>query len=106
MLDFSKRQKKYWDITLHDGTPLQIPTPTMDVYDLMTEVSKNAANTNTDQLREVVGRVLDSNKQGTKITSDQIQAFDLDDMYELFINYIEFVKTVLSDPNSKPPIAR
>jgi len=105
MLDFQKRKKKYFDMGLHDGTKLQIPTPTMDVYDLMMEVTKTGANTDINQLREVVARVLRTNKQGAEITDTQIRAFDLDDMYELFMEYIEFIKSVLSDPNSKSLIA-
>ncbi len=106
MLDFSKRQKKYWDITLHDGTPLQLPTPTRDVYDSMMDVTRNAADADANQLAEVVGQVLRTNKQGMEITEEQIRSFDLDDMYEFFTAYIEFIKTVLSDPNSKSLIAR
>jgi len=99
MLDFSKRKKKYWDVALHNGTKLQIPCPTMDVYDSMVEISKNPYSVDYDQLKEAAATVMKSNRQGTEITDEDMRLFDLDDLKEFFIEYGKWVKQVLSDPN-------
>lgn len=106
MLDFQKRKKKYWDVALHDGTRLQIPAPTMAIYKAMQEMSENADNTDADELGQVVAKILRANRKNIEITEEQIQAFDLEDMYELFASYMEFIKETLSDPNSKSPNPR
>lgn len=106
MLDFSKRQKQYWDLTLHDGTRLQIPVPTLAIYNALREVSRDPANVDADQLADLTGQILKTNRHRVEITPEQINAFDLEDMYELFASYVEFVNTVLSDPNSRSPIVR
>lgn len=104
MLDFQKRKKKYFDLALHDGTKLKIPTPTMTVFDAMKEVTESQDD--TDQLASLVSTLLNTNKQGVEITDEQMESFDLEDMKELFVAYVDFVQEVMTDPNSKSPIAR
>lgn len=99
MLDFSKRKKKYFDITLHDGTKLQIPTPTRGVYNAIMEISQKADNVDFAEVEQVLKKILDSNKTKVKITEEQMAAFDLDDIYGLFLSYVDFVHKVISDPN-------
>ena len=99
MLDLSKRSKKYFDITLHDGTKLQIPTPTRGVYNAVMEISQKADNADFTEVEQVVKQILSSNKTKVKITEQQMAAFDLDDIYELFLSYVDFVHKAISDPN-------
>lgn len=106
MLDFQKRKKKYWDVALHDGTRLQIPAPTTGIYNAMQEISEHADNVDVDELSQVVAKILQANRKNVEITQEQIQAFDLEDMYELFSSYMEFIEETLSDPNLKSPNAR
>lgn len=106
MLDLSKRKKKYWDLVLHDGTKLQIPTPSRGVYDAVMEVSQKADNANFMEIEQIVKQIMSSNKARVIITEEQMAAFDLDDIYELFISYVDFVHEVISDPNSKSLIAQ
>lgn len=106
MLNFQKRAKKYWDLTLHDGTELQVPAPTRGIYQSMQEISQNTDNTTADELGQVVAQILRANRKNVEITEAQIQAFDLEDMYELFAGYMEFIKETLSDPNLRSPNTR
>lgn len=99
MLDFSSRKKKYYDLKLHDGTKLSLPTPTMKVFDSMFEIYKNSDSVDIDTMRQLLLEILSSNKQGIKITDEQIQAFDVEDLYELLMSYVKFVQGVLADPN-------
>jgi hypothetical protein len=104
MLDFQKRKKKYFDIALHDGTKLKISTPTTELYGMIRESFSDPENVEEDDLRSLVKNVLSTNKQGIEITDEQVEEFDLEDMYLLFTKYVAFVQEVLSDPNSKSPI--
>lgn len=99
MLDLSRRSKKYFDLVLHDGTKLQIPTPTWGVYNAVMEISQKADNADFAEVGQVVKKILDSNKTKVKITEQQMAAFDLADIYELFLSYVDFVHKVISDPN-------
>ena len=99
MLDLSKRSKKYFDLTLHDGTKLQIPTPTRGVYNAVMEISQKADNADFTEVEQVVKQILSSNKTKVKVTEQQMAAFDLEDIYELFLSYVDFVHKVISDPN-------
>lgn len=100
MLDFSKRPKRYWDLVLHDGTKLQIPPPTMGIYGEMMAVS-GKGTVDEEELCRIVATVLRANKQGVEVTQEQIDAFDIDDMFSLFTEYAGFTQEVLSDPNYK-----
>ena len=106
MLNFQQRKKRYFDVTLHDGTELQIPPPTMDVFDAMREVSENPAEVDVGKLTELLAKVLRTNKTGMSITEEQIKEFDYDDLLVFFTDYLDFINRVLSDPNSKSPAAR
>lgn len=103
MLDFSKRKKKYFDVGLHDGTKLQIPTPTMAAYDAMKNIDNNS---DKEELYEMLKKILSTNKKGIDVTEEQVRKFELDDMIEFFVEYAEFVKLVLVDPNSKSPVVQ
>lgn len=106
MLDFSKRKRKTFNVTLHDGTKLKIPAPTMAIYTAMKDFAEDPENATEEDIIGMLRDILNSNKQGIAITDEQLEAFDLDDMKELFFAYAEFVKEVLSDPSSGSPIAR
>jgi hypothetical protein len=106
MLDFQKRKKKYFDITLHDGTKLKLPTPKMAVFGAMKEVAENSSDVDEEQLSSLVLTILQTNQQKTEITEENIKEFDFDDLREFFVEYLKFVQTIMSDPNSKSPIAR
>lgn len=84
MLDFQKRKKKTFDIALHDGTKLKIPTPTMGVFSSLKEVTVNQENAGEEELLAVLRDVLNSNKQGVVVTEDQLREFDLDDIERCF----------------------
>lgn len=99
MLDFSKRKKKYFDVTLHDGTKLQIPTPTMEVNEAIAGIAKKDDIIKAEEAYPLVKKILGSNTAGAKITDKQLKAFDLADIYDLFINYMEFIHEIISDPN-------
>lgn len=106
MLDFQKRKKKYLNITLHDGTKLRIPTPTMDLFDDINEMANDPQSVQVDDLRQIAKAVLATNRDKVQITDEQLEEFDFDDMHELLIQYSAFIKEVLSDPNLNSPIAR
>lgn len=103
MLDLSKRKKKYFNLILHDGTKLQIPPPTREIYGAMLEISKKEV-ADEEELNRIISMVLKTNKQGIEITQAQIDAFDLDDMCAFFLEYAQFTHEILTDPNSKSPI--
>lgn len=106
MLNFQKRKKKYFDITLHDGTELQIPTPTMVVFDAMKEISENPSDVDSDQLKDLLSTILSTNRAGLEITGEHLKEFDSNDIKDFFLEYVKFVQGVLSDPNLKSPIVR
>lgn len=99
MLDFQKRKKKYFDVVLHDGTKLKIPAPTMAVYSAMKEIADDQENVGEEELAGLLRDILNNNKQKVKVSQEQLQDFDLDDMKELFVEYTQFVIKELSDPS-------
>jgi hypothetical protein len=102
MLDFQKRKKKYFDVTLHDGTKLKIPTPTRRTYDDLMDIYQNP-DTAVSELPRLLEATLKTNKEKVPITEEQLTEFDIEDMYAFFTEYANFVNDALSDPNSKSP---
>lgn len=105
MLDFQKRKKKYYELILHDGTMLLLPTPTMEMFETMKEVGPDPRKVEKEQLYAVIGAILRDNKYKIEISDEQVQTFDYEDMYALLSEYLQFVNEVLSDPNSRSPLA-
>lgn len=105
MLDFQKRKKKYFNVTLHDGTKLRIPTPTKRTYGDLMDMYQNP-DTAADKLPQLLEDTLKTNKGGVQITEEQLAEFDIEDMYVFFTDFADFVSDILDDPNSKSPIAR
>lgn len=105
MLDFQKRKKKYFNVTLHDGTKLRIPTPTKRTYGDLMYVYQNP-NIAADKLPELLEDTLRTNKDGVQITEEQLAEFDIEDMYVFFTDFADFVSDILDDPNSKSPTAQ
>ncbi|WP_031517603.1 hypothetical protein [Desulfofalx alkaliphila] len=105
MLDFQKREKKYFELKLHDGTPLSLPTPTLKLMGRL-EATKNVDGMDFQEVSTLVRDVLDTNRQGVKITDACIQKFDFEDMLDLLIGYVEFTRGVLADPNLKSLITQ
>jgi len=104
-LDFQKRKKKYFDLTLHDGTKLKIPTPTKKIYDELVNLSRDTEAA-AKELPGLTRTILATNKDGILITDEQMDDFDIADLYAFFIEYTNYVTEVLSDPNSKSPTAQ
>lgn len=103
MLDFQKRKKKYFDITLHDGTQLSLPTPTLKLNNDLQAMLETGGE---KEVPAMVKSILETNRQGIEITQEHIQAFDVEDMIDLMMGYMEFTKGVLSVPNLKSLIAQ
>ncbi len=103
MLDFSKRKKKYFELKLHDGTKLSLPTPSLK---LNSELQSLLDAGGEKEVPVMVQSILETNKQGVEITQEHIQAFDVEDMLDLMMGYMEFTKGVLSDPNLKSLITQ
>ena len=106
MLNFQKRKKKYFNITLHDGTKLRIPTPTLEFYNEINYTISNIENVENEDVRAVIKAVLALNKEGIEITDGHIDEFDTEDICEFFMEYMVFVQGVLSDPNFNSLIAQ
>ena len=101
MLDFSKRKKRYYDITLHDGTTLKIPAPKNSLWMALAELQASGPMENVGNLEllRLTRIVLESNKESIPITDQHINEFDLEDMQDFLGEYAGFVNSILSDPN-------
>lgn len=105
MLDFQKRKRKYFEIKLHDGTELKIPTPTRAIYDDLMEMYQDPEAA-VRRMPDLLVAVLKSNRDKTPITEAQLDEFDIEDLYDFFTGYANFVSATLDSPNSKSPTAQ
>ncbi len=105
MLDFQKRKRKYFEVKLHDGTELRIPTPARAIYDDLMEMYENPEGA-ARKMPCLLEAILRMNKDGIPITEKQLNEFDIEDLYDFFTDYANFVSAILDDPNSKPPTAQ
>lgn len=100
-LNFNNVTKKYWNVTLTDGTVLLVGTPTKAIFDKLTAMNNDSATKNDmETLYDVCALVLSRNKTGKVITKEYLEeTFDIEDIVILFKEYVNFVKEIRNQKN-------
>ena len=103
-LNFNNVSKKYWNVTLTDGTVLLVGTPTKAIFDRLIAIKDDLGNlANEDSLEalyDVCALVLSRNKTGKVITKDYLEEnFDIEDIIILINSYVGFVNEIRNQKN-------
>lgn len=111
-LNLSTYIPTFWDVTLPDGTVVNLKKPTQKMILEIAASQKKAADINknptaysVEQAMEIsddlVLKILNNNKENKTFKKDYIEKNFTNEMITaLFNGYIEFVAEVNSDPNS------
>jgi hypothetical protein len=99
MFDMNQINKRYWDVKFTNGLFLSVECPKLKTLRKITELTKSKENA-IESLAEALSMALSKNKQGKTITSDFIEEnFNIDDINNILLNYIDWVKNVKNSPN-------
>ena len=101
--DFGKIKKKYFNITLTDGTKLQVRTPVKRVYEKMRKIDTSPESDQAEQadaLFELCAEILSNNVEGKILTTDYVaENFDYEDVSLFIVAYYEYVQEAITSPN-------
>lgn len=105
-LDFNKVKKNYFTLVLNDEnqTKLLLMTPTKK---LLTELSEmvpddvdNASEEDLTELYNLSARLMSRNKQGIKITGEQLEdILDFEDLIIFMNAYTDFIVSLSNEKN-------
>lgn len=104
-LDFTKLKKRYFPVTLEDGTALQISMPTKSIMDGFismkdTLTAENMGDDAITELYEICARIMSRNKTGIKITTEMLEdMFDFGDVITFIRGYSEFISEISNEKN-------
>jgi hypothetical protein len=100
-LNFNNVSKKYWNVTLTDGTVLLVGTPTKAIFDKLIAIKDDLGDEDSlGALYGVCALVLSRNKAGKVITKEYLEEiFDIEDIIILFNSYVGFVNEIRNSKN-------
>lgn len=106
--DFNKIQRNFFNVTMKDGTRLQVKMPKKRTFEKMKQFyeaqSKNDAD--LDEIMDVLGGliadVLSNNLNGIRVSAEQIEDYDLEERMAFISEYSKrFLGILDKDPNSE-----
>ena len=110
MLDFTKSSKRFMAINLIDDTSLLLRMPTKRVFDALVSIRDRLSNLKLDDLQTInevyalLAVILSNNLNHIEVSVEYLSdLLDFEDVSILYSGYMDFVKGVTTDPNSKSP---
>lgn len=101
--DFNKIKKKYFNITLPDGTKLQLKMPSKKIFEKLKEIKTGVGSTFAEQADAVYAlsaEILSGNLEKKVITPKYAaDNFDIEDLSIFLTAYDEYVEDQNNNPN-------
>lgn len=97
MLDFSKNEKKHFQVKLRDGRLLCVYAPTLDLLEDFSKI--NVHEMDVQSLRSVLSGILSNNMQKAKVAPAQIGELTMPEIEALIEGITNFVNEVASSKN-------
>ena len=112
MLDFTKSSKRFMAVNLIDDTSLLLRMPTKRVFDALVSIRDRLSNIKLDDLQTInevyalLAVILSNNLNHIEVSVEYLSdLLDFEDVSILYSGYMDFVKGVTNDPNSKSPLS-
>lgn len=105
--NFNKIKRSFFNVTLKDGTVLQVKMPTKNTFEKVQALNRLQQDENADvgdvidTMAGVMADCLTNNLNGVKINAAQIaEEYDIEEMMSFIAEYYEkFIGGIQSDPN-------
>ncbi len=105
--NFNKIKRTFFNVTLKDGTALQVKMPTKNTFGKVQALNRLQQDENADvgdvidTMAGVMADCLSNNLNGIKISGDQItEKYDIEEMTAFIADYYEkFVGGIQNNPN-------
>lgn len=97
MIDFSRNNKKFLPIKLHDGKLLNVYVPTIKMLGDLAHVDMTA--TDIQVICDVLVKILSNNMQKSPVKTEQIEELTFDEIKMLIDGIVEFTNEVANQKN-------
>ena len=104
--DFNKIKRTFFNVTLKDGTKLQVKMPKKNTIGKIKELQQIQENENADiddvmdTMAGIMADCLSNNLNGDKVDTEQLVDYDIDEMTAFIAEYYEkFVGEIQNNPN-------
>ena len=91
VFNFNKIQRKYFNVTLKNGKTYLVQMPTKQTFESLTSMQE-VKEENFDVLYEAVADMLSNNKQGYKVTKNDLEDYSVEDLIAFINAYVDFIK--------------
>lgn len=99
MLDLAQFQRQSFDVTLPDGTAVQLEPPKIKTLRQLEDMMKSGG-ASVDMVADMLLLILNKNRAKKKFTKKQIdEQFETDIAAVLIGRYFDWVRGVKNDPN-------
>lgn len=105
--NFNKIKRTFFNVTLKDGTVLQVKMPTKNTFGKIQELNRLQQDKNADvddvidTMAGIMADCLSNNLNGIKVSEDQVaEEYDVEEMTAFIAEYYgKFVGTLQNNPN-------
>ena len=104
--DFNKIKRTFFNVTLKDGTKLQVKMPKKNTIGKIKELQQIQENENADiddvmdTMAGIMADCLSNNLNGVKVDPEQLADYDIEEMTAFIEEYYEkFVGEIQNNPN-------
>ena len=104
--NFNKIKRTYFNVTLKDGTVLQVKMPTKNTFGKVQALNRLQQDENADvddvmaTMAGIMVDCLSNNLNGVKVDPEQLADYDIEEMTAFIAEYYEkFVGEIQNNPN-------
>ncbi len=92
--NFNKVPRKYFSTTLKNGKTYLVAMPKKDTFEALYEIKQVDAEDRdaVESIYETVAQIVSNNKQGYKVTTEDLKDYDFDEIKQYLEAYTDFVK--------------
>ncbi len=97
--NFNKVQRKYYNVTLKNGKTYLVAMPEKATFETLLELKETAVEDVIDDLYKCVAEIISNNKQGYRVTVEEINTYSFDEIMQFIAGYTEFIKGLKNQKN-------
>lgn len=101
VVDFTHASKNFLTVKMKDKSTLFVSPPKKKIFTKFEEIQRmqGEGTAGSEEVYQLMAEILSNNKQDKKISADDLQDFDSDDIKLLFAAYRDFVMGESQNPN-------
>lgn len=90
--NFNNVKKRVFPVTMKNGKKYLVKMPEKETFQKLLDLKKSDESRVMEDLYKSVAAVISNNKQGKKVSPEELRGYSLEEIMEFIKGYVEFVK--------------